>query len=165
MGRVTRELIQKLFSGGEPARESLSRVSELLRKISSTGFTPCFSELVDEELTDGEGTELVNALKEYHDNETLDHPRRYALRTLASYTNADMRAQLTKELHLVLCDHRHVSADLYELLLGLEDSGEQIYESDNGSRSIADVQTNVEAATEYLNGHGIAIPFGRPDYP
>ena len=163
MGQLTKDLIENLRQGGDAARDSLFRASELLRKTRSTGFTPCFLDLVHEKVTDAEVVALVDALANFYENETLAPSRRGAVRILASDTDTDAKEQLVRELHLTLTVHRQISADLYQLLLGLSDSEEKVYPADSdsvGVRSISQVQINVEAASDYLyNRHGIRVPW------
>jgi len=159
MGQITKDLIHQLSQGGEPARASLFRVSELLRKVFSTGFQPCFPELVHEKPTNAEISSLIAGLADYYETESLASKRREAVRVLACDTEIDVKDKLVRELHLALSVHRQISGDLYQLLFALERSGERVYDEDKSGRCIGEVQENVDAAANYLLGHGIRVPY------
>jgi hypothetical protein len=158
MGDVTRSVIASLEAGGDEAREHLLDASELLRKAWNPGFVPAFEHLQAEHISGEEASRLRQALADYCERERSGAHRRAALATLAKEGRPDLRAQLVTELHLTLEAHRVLSADLFQLLLALEDIGEDVYPKEKRSRSLTDVRTNADAAVAYLQRHGFVVP-------
>jgi hypothetical protein len=158
MGNETEKLIAALNVGGAAARDSVIFVDELLRKAWPPGFTPAFEHLEAEQIDSDDASRLREALAAYCSREPDASGRRHALSTLSKNGDASIKKDLVRELHLALEAHRVLSAQLFQVLLALENVGEHVYPGELASRGINAVQVNVEAAERYLLDHGIAVP-------
>ncbi|MDP7129481.1 MAG: hypothetical protein QF437_03285 [Planctomycetota bacterium] len=155
MGEWTQKLIERLELGGSAARESLTDVEELLRKAWSPGFVPAFKHLQAEEITNEEAGRLRQALADYCQCEASASCRRTGLAILARKGEANLRDQLTRELHVLFEAHRVLNSDLSNILQALENIGEEI--SPKGD--VMEVDAIVEAAQNYLRRRGIRVPY------
>jgi len=61
-------------------------------------------------------------------------------------------------LHICLEVQRVIGWDIFQLLLALEELGEQIFPPEKTSRSLTDLEENVEMASDYLQRVGINVP-------
>jgi hypothetical protein len=156
---LTKRLIATLDAGGVAARECLQEVGELLRKAWQPGFVPFGEALQAEESTSDEVVRLREALAAYSRTESDASARRTALSILAKEGSPELREQLVAELHDCLTTHRIVSREIFQLILALEDVGESVFSSGLRSRSLAAVETNVNAASDYLGKQGIQVPW------
>ena len=159
MGELTKHFIVLLEGGGEPARQVLQQVGELLRKVWQPGFTPFGETLQQEEITAEDAVRLRDALTVYYTSESDVSARRTAVSILAKEGRPELREQLVAELRNLLTEHRVLSRELFQLLLGLEDIGESVYPQGVRVREVTAVDINVKAASDYLVKQGILVPW------
>ena len=158
MSKRVRIVIESLERGGMGARDVLVDAHELLRTAWVHGYRSPFPDLEEERITSAEANELRRALADYCASETSGSHRRFALANLARTSGYDLRKQIAAELHICLEVQRVIGWDIFQLLLALEELGEQIFPPEKTSRSLTDLEENVEMASDYLQRVGINVP-------
>ena len=159
MGELTQRVTRQLQAGGEEARAALLDASELLRKAWNSGFRPAFDYLEAEDVTPDEANELRHALQQYCERETSAPHRRMGLSALAKQGEQYVVDDLARELHILLEAQTGLNRDLYQLLLALENVGEQVYPEGERGSSVTEVQRNTDAARAYLARRGTMVPY------
>lgn len=139
----------------EALTEAVFLASELLCKADSPGLA-AVSELDDVEPTDDEYVALRTALLGLLERGEIGSTYRSALVALSRVGDTDQE-RLRRQAHLLLQIIRTGATELLQVLLALEDSGEQVY-PEMGNRSIDHIDENVAAAAAYLRRLGTIVP-------
>lgn len=130
----------------------------MLKKTSQANYSSGFKGIDDEHINQDERKLLQNALLDALQRNT--DPRWIAsiLSSLGSARDPSLQEFWLRYLAMYLEVLKGANAVMYSVLVGLDDLGEPVFEG-SSSRSLVDVERNIDIASKYLHARGVTIPW------
>ena len=161
MGELVRRTVEDLNNARdiEDLKSCVWIASDLIRKAASSGYSSGFGEIDRESVSEAEEKELQQALLNALPRNKSPRYVAPILSALSSSRDASLLPLWIEHLaqHLELL--KAANAVLYTTMTALNELGESVFDKNQRSRDVTNLEMNVNQASKYLHERGVTVPW------